>query len=172
MEFKFDEENGIIIDSATGERCIILPKARMEQVFSRLTDLFQSGAQVIITEACRAAGRWYVNEIPEAKKTDKALFLKSAVQRFVGAGLEKVEIVHFNPATAELKFRIWNNFFAEIRNEATEEKTYCNIVEAYVNGMYEQIMLKPPQIKKTKCIGKKDPYCEWHLAPATGGETK
>src|SRR3990170_5614177 len=103
MEFKFDEENGIIIDSATGERCIILPKARMEQVFSRLTDLFQSGAQVIITEACRAAGRWYVNEIPEAKKTDKALFLKSAVQRFVGAGLGKIEIVHFNPTTGQTK---------------------------------------------------------------------
>ena len=165
MEFTFDEENGIIKDKATGERCIIFPKARLEQIFKRLNDLFQSGAQVIITEGCKAAGKWYVNEISEETKADKARFLKSAVQRFKDAGLGKIEITEYNPEAAELKFRIWNNFFAELRSG---EVTYCYCVEAYVDGIYEQLLHKTPKIKKTKCIGKNDPYCEWHMKPESG----
>jgi predicted hydrocarbon binding protein len=167
MEFTFDEENGIIVDKLTGERCLIFPRARIEQIFSRLSELFQSGAQVILMEAFKAAGKWYVNEVPEEQKIDKAEFLKSAVQRLMGAGLGRIEISEFNPETAELRFRIWNNFFAEMRNE---EGTYCNCVEAYVNGAYEQLMRKTPEITKTKCIGKGDAFCEWHVKPASSGD--
>src|SRR3990170_5885219 len=113
MEFTFDEENGIIIYKLTGERCLIFPKARIEQIFSRLSELFQSGAQVIITEAFKAAGKWYVNEVPEEQKTDKTEFLKSAVQRFKDGGIGRIEIVEFKPEKAELQFRIWNNLFDE-----------------------------------------------------------
>ena len=168
MEYRFDEENGIIEDKVTGDRCIIITKARMKQIFFRLSELFQSGVQVIITEACKAAGERYVTEVPEETKADKALFLKTAVQRFTDAGLGKIEIVEFKLEEAELKFRIWNNFFAEIPNE---ESTCCNCVEAFASGMYERIIHKTPKIKKTKCIGKNDPYCEWHLAPEVTNNT-
>lgn len=167
MEFEFDAENGVIIDKATGERCVIFPKSRVEQIFQRLTDLFQSGAQVIITEGFKAAGKWYVNEMPEEKRRDKAQFLKTAVQRLMDAGLGKIEVAEFNPETAEVKLRIWNNFFAQMHNEG---ETYCNCVEAYINSVYEQLTLKTPETKKTKCIGKNDPYCEWHISPANSGE--
>jgi predicted hydrocarbon binding protein len=162
MEYQFDEENGVIRDKVTGDRCVIITRARMEQIFSRLSDLFQSGAQVIITEACKAAGERYVAEVPAETKADPVLFLKTAVKRFTDAGLGRIEIVEFKPEEAELTFRIWNNFFAEMHNE---EPTYCNCVEAFVSGMYERIIFKTPKIKKTRCIGKGDPYCEWHLAP-------
>jgi predicted hydrocarbon binding protein len=162
MEYEFDEKNGVIYDKVTGDRCIIITKARLQQILSRLSDLFQSGAQVIITEACKAAGERYVTEVPKKAKADVSLFLKTAVQRFTEAGLGKIEVVQFKPETAELTFRIWNNFFAEMSNE---ESTYCNCVEAFVNGIYKQIMHIAPETKKTKCVGKGDPYCEWHFAP-------
>src|SRR4030042_2023337 len=100
QHFEFDEKTGVIKDKLTGERCVIITKARM------------------------------------------------------------IEIVELNLEEAEVKFRIWNNFFAEIRNE---ESTYCNCVEGFVSGMYEQIMRKPPKVQKTKCVEKGDPYCEWHM---------
>jgi predicted hydrocarbon binding protein len=169
MGFTFDQQNGIIVDNLTGERCLIFPKARIEQIFGRLAELFQSGSQVIITEAFKAAGKWYVNEVPEEQKTDKVVFLKSAVQRLMGAGLGRIEIVEVNPETAELRFRIWNNFFAEMHNE---HGTYCNCVEAYVNGAYEQLMHKTPETTKTRCTGKGDAYCEWHMKPASSGDSR
>jgi predicted hydrocarbon binding protein len=166
MEFRFDSENGVIREEATGERCLIFPKARMEQIFSRLTELFQSGAQVIIIEACKAAGKWYVNELPEKIKADKTLFVKTAIQRLTEAGVGRIEIVEFKPEKATLKFRIWNNFFAEMRNDET---TYCNVVEAYVSGVYQELLLKSPKIVKTACIDKGDAYCEWYMTPSSSG---
>ena len=160
MDYQFDEENGVIYDKVTGDRCIIITKARMHQVILRLSDIFQSGAQVIITEAFKAAGERYATEVPKETKADATLFLKTAVQRFTDAGLGKIEVVQFKPEKAELTFRVWNNFFAEMRNE---ESTYCNCVEAFVSGMYKRITLKTPEIKKIKCIGKGDAYCEWHM---------
>jgi len=167
LEFSFDEENGVIIDKATGERCLIFPKARLENIFTRLTDLFQSGAQVIINEAFKGAGKWYVNEIPREARTNKAEFFKSAVQRFKDGGVGRVEIVEFKPETAELQFRIWNNLFAEMYHDGS---TYCNCVEAYVNGVYEELMGVTPETQKTKCIGKNDPYCEWRFRLPSNGE--
>jgi len=162
MEFRFDEENGIIQDKVTGERCVLITKDRMKQIFSRFSEIFQSGAMVIITEACKVAGERYVAEVPEEKKADPEVFLKTAVQRFTDAGLGKIEVVEFNLEAAEVTFRIWNNFFAEIRDR---ESTYCNCIEGFVSGMYQRVILKTPKITKTKCIGKGDAYCEWHLAP-------
>jgi predicted hydrocarbon binding protein len=163
MEYEFDEENGIIHDKVTGDRCLILTKARMHQILLRLTDLFQSGAQVIITEASKAAGENYATKVPKQTQADAAMFLKTAVQRFTDAGLGKIEILDFNLEAAELQFRIWNNLFAEMRNE--DSTTYCNVVGAFVGGMYKQITSKKPEIKEIKCIGKGDAYCEWHIKP-------
>jgi predicted hydrocarbon binding protein len=168
MEFSFDSENGIIIDDVTGERCLIFPKARIEQIFSGLTALFQSGAQVIISEAFKTAAEWYVNELPKNLKADKAEVLKKAVLRFTEGGIGKIEIVEFHAKKGFLKFRIWNNLFAEMRND---EKTYCNLVEAYVGSLYKQLMCETPKILKTACIDKGDAYCEWEITPDDGGET-
>lgn len=163
MKYEFDEKKGVIYDKVTGDRCIIITKSRMHQILSRLTDLFQSGAQVIIAESFKAAGERFAAEVPKETQADAALFLKTAVQRFTDAGLGKIEVVRFKPETPELTFRIWNSFFAEIRNG---ESTYCNVLGAFVRGMYKRITLKNPEIKENKCIGKGDAYCEWHIKPA------
>ena len=163
MDYEFDEKNGVIYDKVTGDRCIIITKARIEQILSRISDLFQSGAQVIVAEAFKAAGERFVTEVPEQAKADQALFLKTAVQRFTDAGLGKIEVAQFKPETTELTFKVWNNFFAEIHNE---ESTYCNCVAAFAGGIYKHITLKTPEIKETKCIGRGDPYCEWRIKPA------
>lgn len=167
MEFTFDEENGVIIDKATGERCITFARPILEHIFTRLNEVFQSGSRVIIAEAFKAAGKWYASQIPETAKKDLATFLSTAVQRFKDAGLGRIEIVEFNPEKLELTFRIWNNIFAEMYQD---DATYCYGVEAYVSGISEQLIGVTPKIHKTKCLGKGDPYCEWHLSPPTPEE--
>jgi predicted hydrocarbon binding protein len=160
MAFEFDRQNGVIKDKITGERCIIITQARLQEIFSRLSEIFQSGAAVIIYEACKAAGKRFIEETSEKTKTDKELILKTAVKRFTDAGLGKIKVTEFNPEETEVKFRIWNNFFAEIR---CGEATYCNCIEGFVSGMYEQVMHKTPKIKETKCVRKGNPYCEWQM---------
>jgi predicted hydrocarbon binding protein len=164
LEFAFDQENGVIIDKATGERCLTFAKPILEHIFLRLKELFQSGSHVIIAEAFRAAGKWYVSEVPEEARTDLTAFLSLAVKRFRDSGIGRIEIVDFSLEKAQLHFRIWNNIFAEM---CEEHSTYCFGVEAYVSGIFEQLIGVPPQIRKAKCLGKGDPYCEWYLSPPT-----
>lgn len=158
MEYEFDEENGLIYDKVTGERCIILTKSRMHQIFSRLTDLFQSGAQVIINEAGKAAGERFAEKVPIQTQANSVLFLKTAVQRFTDAGLGKIEVTHLDPEKAEITFRIRDNFFAEMRDK--DETTYCNIVTSFASGMYKRVIGKKADVKETKCIANGDAYCE------------
>jgi predicted hydrocarbon binding protein len=162
LEYIIDEENGIILDKITRDRCLILTKARMTQILSRFTQIFQSSAQVVITEAFKSAGERYVTEVVEEKKANTVQFLRTAALRFTNAGLGRIEIVQFNEEKGEFNFRIHNNFFSEITNE---DATYCNCVEAFVAGMYKAFFNKTPNIQETKCKGKKDPYCEWQLTP-------
>ena len=160
MEYLFDEENGVILDKVTKDRCLILTKARMSQLFTRITANFQTGAPVIIREICKTAGERFITEVPEGKNANPVLFLNTVVQRFTNAGLGKIELVSFNPDTLELKFRIHNNFFAEI---SSEDSTCCCVVEAFVEGLFKGLMGEKPKIEETKCIGKNDPYCEWRI---------
>jgi predicted hydrocarbon binding protein len=160
LEYILDDENGIILDKVTHDRCIILTKARMTQILAIFTEIFQSSAQPIIAEAFKAAGERYIKETAGEKKTDMSEFLKTSAKRFTDAGLGKIEIVQFTPETGEVKFRIYTNFFAEITHNGT---TYCNGVAAFVTGMYKAFLHITPNVKETKCIGKNDPYCEWHM---------
>lgn len=134
----------------------------MAQILSRFTQIFQSSAQVIITEAFKSAGERYVTEVVEEKKANTVQFLRTAALRFTNAGLGRIEIVQFNEEKGEFNFRIHNNFFSEIANE---DSTYCNCVEAFVVGMYKAFFNKTPNIQETKCKGENDPYCEWQLTP-------
>jgi predicted hydrocarbon binding protein len=95
-------------------------------------------------------------------KADKEMLLKAIVQRFTDAGLGKIEVKELKLAEETVKFRIRNNFFAEIQCDGS---TYCYCVEGFVAGMYEQIIRRSPQIEKTKCVGNGDPYCEWQISP-------
>ncbi len=160
MDYAIDGKKGVIRDNVTGDRCIIITKSRLTQIITRLTEIFQSGAQVIITEACKSAGERYVAEVGEEKSKDTTQFIQTAVQRFTDAGLGRIELLEFKPDTSELSFRIWDNFFAEIHDG---RPTYCNCVDAFLSGVYKQLLHKSPKIEETRCIGRSDPYCEWHL---------
>ena len=162
MKFEFNSENGIIKDKVTGERCAIITQTRMQEILLRLSEIFQSGAKVIIFEATKAAGERFAKEVAERVNFDGQQLLNTTVQRFTDAGLGKIEIAEVNLEEGKVKIRIWDNFFAEIRNE---EETYCNCIEGFVAGMYKQFLSKTPNIQKTKCIAKGDAYCEWHVAP-------
>jgi len=163
MGFEFDEKNGIVTDKVTGERCIILTKTRMQEIFSRLFETFGSGAIVIWREASRVTGKRLVNETPENTRTNAKLLAKTYVQRFMDAGVGRIEIVDFKPEEAKVRFRVYNNFFAQIRRQ---EWTACSYIEGLAAGMYEQMSQKTPKITKLKCIGKGDSYCEWKMVPS------
>ncbi len=162
MQFEFDRENGVITDKVTGERCVIIIQARMQEIFARLSAIFQSGAKVIFFEAGKAAAERFVEDRPEIIKADKRLFAETVVSRFTDAGLGKIEIIDFDPEKAVVKFRIWNNFFAEFCGD--EESACCSCVEGFVSGLYEQIIGKAPIIKRTSCVVNGDPCCEWQMA--------
>ena len=97
MQFEFEGETGVVKDRVTGERCIIITQARIQEIFSRLSDIFQTDAKVIFFEAGKAAGERFVEDRPEIMKTNKKVFIETAVQRFTDAGLGKIEIVEFDP---------------------------------------------------------------------------
>jgi predicted hydrocarbon binding protein len=160
MQFEFDEQSGVIRDKVTGERCVIILQARMQEIFARLSGIFQTGAKVIFFEAGKAAGERFVKDTSEVIKTDKKLFLETIVRRFMDAGLGKIEIMKLNLENGNIKFRIWNNFFAEI---CGEETACCSCIEGFVSGIYGQVMGKTPNIKQTKCSKKGDSYCEWKM---------
>jgi len=160
MQFEFEGQTGVIKDKVTGERCIIITRARVEEICSRLSEIFQSGAKLIIFETGKAAGKCFVEETSDVTKGDKELFLKTVSQRFTDAGLGRIEIVEFDLEKAEVKFRIWNNFFAGLDGE---KAMYRSCIEGFVSDIYEQIIRKTPKIQKTKCIANGDPYCEWHM---------
>ncbi|MEM3050644.1 MAG: hypothetical protein QXJ40_00970 [Candidatus Bathyarchaeia archaeon] len=121
-----------------------------------------SQAQVIIFEAGKAAGKRFVEETVNLTELDKQQFLKTISQRFTDAGLGKIEVAELNIEKAEVKFRIWNNFFGDL---GCEKSLYRSCIEGFVAGVYEQIVHKTPQITKTKCVERGHPYCEWHIMP-------
>ena len=84
---------------------------------ARDSEIFQTGAKLIIFEAGKAADKHFAEETTDITKVDKQLFLKTITQRFTDAGLGKIEIIEFNAEKAEVKFRIWNNFFAGLGHE-------------------------------------------------------
>ena len=161
MQFDFERQPGVIKDKVTGERCVIVTQTRMQDILSRLSVIFQSGAKVIVFEASKAAGEHFAKEASEAANADIQQLLNKTVQRFTDAGLGKIEVTESNLEEGELKFRIWNNFFAEIKNE--EGATYCSCIEGFVTGMYEQVLGETPKIKKIKCVSDGEAYCEWHV---------
>jgi len=160
MQFEFDSETGVIKDKLTGERCLIIRQAIVAEICTRLSEIFQSGANLIIFEAGKAAGKRFAEEAVDVTKVDKQLFLKTISQRFTDAGLGKIEVVKFDLEKSEVKFRIWDNFFAEL---GAEQTMYRNGIEGFVSGTYEQIIGKTPKIQKTKCINDGDEYCEWQM---------
>ena len=99
------------------------PKQDCKRFFSRLSEIFQSGAKVIILETSKAAGERVVKETSKAIKGDNQLLLKTTVQRFTDAGLGKIEVVEFDLEEAEVKFRIWNNFSLKFKRKKQHSET-------------------------------------------------
>jgi predicted hydrocarbon binding protein len=165
MEYFFDEDNGIILDKVTRDRCLILTRARLSQILGTLNQIFGSSSASLITAGFLLAGKNFVNEVAECNKKSTTEFMSCAVQRFMNAGLGRIELTEFNPELSTMTIRIWSNFFADIRNN---NGTYCDCVSAFVEGMYSEFFKTKVQIKETKCISKGDSYCEWYLTSQKG----
>jgi predicted hydrocarbon binding protein len=81
MKFEFNSENGIIKDKVTGERCAIITQTRMQEILLRLSEIFQSGAKVIIFEATKAAGERFAKEVAERVNFERARMYKQFLSK-------------------------------------------------------------------------------------------
>ena len=162
VHYAFDEENGIIRDKLTGERYVLVSKTRTEDIFGRLSQIFKSGIEVLLQESSRTAGKHIADLTGEEVKADIERLLNEYSKKFAQVGFGKIEFCEFKPEEAEVRFRVWNNFFAEVRDG---ESTYCSYIGGLVSGIYEALLHKAPNVKELKCIGNGDPYCEFQLTP-------
>ena len=160
MNLKFDEDSGIIADKATGERCIIVSKTRVQGIFEGLSRIFRSGIGVLLKESSRTYAMNVAKLSPHTANVDLELLVSAYAKTFVQLGFGKMEVLEFSPKEAKLQVRVWNNFFAELRYD---ESTYCNYVEGLLTGIYEALLHRAPNVKEVKCIGNGDPYCEFLL---------
>lgn len=162
MNYDFDEDNGIIRDKSTGERCFIVYEKGAEAIFTALSRVFGSGIELLLRESSHAAGKRTVDRIEEEAKTQIKLLLGAYTKKFAQVGFGRIEVCEFEPEEAKLRFRVWNNLFAEMRHE---ESTYCNYVAGLVSSLYERVLHAAPKVEEVKCIGNGEPYCEFLLTP-------
>jgi predicted hydrocarbon binding protein len=158
--FDFDEDNGIIRDKSTGERCLIVYKKGAETIFTVLSRIFSSGIDFLLLESSRATGRHIVGSVGKEEKTNIRLLVSAYTKRFAQVGFGRIEVCEFEPEKGRIGLRVWNNLFAEMRHE---ESTYCNYVAGLISGLYEGVLHRTPMVKEVKCIGNGDPYCEFLL---------
>ena len=160
MNYEFDENNGIIRDKLTGERCLVVYESGLESVFKGLSEIFKAGIEVLLLESSRAAGRNLADSIVKGAKTDVKHALIAYTERFAQVGFGRLEVSELKLEEARMTFRVWNNIFAEMRDK---ESTYCSYIAGLLSGIYEGLLHVSPKVKEVKCIGHGDPYCEFLL---------
>lgn len=160
VNYDFDEDNGIIRDKSTGERCFIVYKKGMESIFKALSQVFSSGIELLLWESSRAAGKNMLHSIGKESREQIKPLLNAYTKRFAQVGFGRIEVCEFEPEKARVRLRVWNNPFAEMRHE---KSTYCSYVAGLVSDLYEGVFHTTPMVKETKCIGNGDPYCEFLL---------
>ena len=158
--YEFDEENGIIRDKLSAERCLVVYKSGLESVFKGLSEIFKAGIEVLLLESSRAAGRNMVDSAAKGAKTDAKQMLSAYAKRFAQVGFGRLEVSELNLEEARMTIRVWNNIFAEMRDK---ESTYCSYIAGLLSGIYEGLFRVFPKVKEVKCIGHGDPYCEFLL---------
>lgn len=164
VNFKFDEDNGIIRDELTGERCLVIYEKGLESVFKGLSKIFKAGIEVLLLESSRSSGLQIVDSMRKKTKTDFKRSLSAYTKRFAQVGLGRAEICEFEREKGTMRVRVWNNIFAEIRHG---KSTYCDYIAGLLSGIYEGLLHISPKVKELKCIGHGDPYCEFLLTLKT-----
>jgi predicted hydrocarbon binding protein len=160
VNFDFDEDNGIIRDKLTGERCPVVYQGGLESVFKGLSEIFKAGIEVLLLESSRAAGRHVMDSIGKEAKTDIKSSFSRYAKRFSQVGFGRLEVSELKLEEARMTIRVWNNIFAEMRDK---ESTYCSYIMGLLSGIYEGLLHASPKVKEMKCIGHGDPYCEFLL---------
>ena len=158
--YTFDEDNGIIRDKLTGERCLVVYEGALQSVFKGLSQIFKAGIEVLLEESSRSAGKRIVDSLGKEAKSDIKSPLSAYSKRFAQVGFGRVEICEFKPEKSRMRVRVWNNIFAEIRDK---ESTYCTYIAGLLAGIYEKLLHACPKVKEVKCSGHGDPYCEFLL---------
>jgi predicted hydrocarbon binding protein len=163
--YEFDEDNGIIRDKLTSERCLLVYEKGLESVFKGLSEIFKAGIEVLLLESSRASSRHIVDLAGKEAKKNIKHSLSVYAKRLAQVGFGRLEVVELKPEESRMRVRVWNNFFAEIRDD---ESTYCSYMAGLISGVYEGLLDLSPKVKEVKCIGKGDPYCEFLLTLKSG----
>jgi predicted hydrocarbon binding protein len=158
--YNIDQDNGIIRDKLTGQRCLVINERALQSVFQALSKIFNSGIEVLLEESSSASGRQMVESIDKGARTDVKSSLSAYMRRLTQQGYGRFEISELELEAARMRIRVWNGIFAEMREK---KSTYCTYVAGLLSGIYEGLLHASPKVSETKCIRYGDPYCEFLL---------
>jgi len=165
LEVHEAEVPGLIVDAVhfpllfLGQEAVIIDLRMIGHMFSRLDEVFGTGASVILYEMGMRAGKVIVEEVAECGIPEKDM-MKVIAAMGVARGWGITEILSWDPKAARLVLRIWENF--ECKPLAgRKRKPHSHLMRGLIAGIVSRLTGQPVKVREVKCLAKGDPYCEF-----------
>ena len=156
---------GLIVDVAhfplrfLGQDVVIIDLVMVGSMFSRLYEVFETGASVILYEMGYRAGRTTAEEI--MRYGLRGLEALRAIMAFgIARGWCVPELVEWDEEAPRLVMRLWDNF--ECKPVAgKKDRPNSHLMRGIIAGLLEVLTGKKVKVKEVKCVAKGDDYCEF-----------
>jgi len=165
LEVRGAEVPGLMVNSAhfpllfLGQEVVIIDLRMVGHMFSRLDEVFDTGASVILYEMGMRAGKVIVEEIAECGIPEEDV-LKVLTALGVARGWGITEILSWDLKAARLALRVWENF--ECKPLAGKKrKPHSHFMRGLIAGVVSKLTGQPVKVREVKCLAKGDPYCEF-----------
>ena len=165
LEIREAEVPGLIVDAAhfpllfLGQEVVIIDLRMIGHMFSRLDEVFGTGASVILYEMGVRAGKVIVEEVVECGIREEDV-LKVLAALGVARGWGITEILSWDPRAVRLVLRVWENF--ECKPLAgRKRKPHSHFMRGVIAGIVSKLTGQPVKVREVKCLAKGDPYCEF-----------
>ena len=165
LEVHEAEVPGLIVDAAhfpllfLGQEVVVIDLRMIGHMFSRLDEVFGTGASVILYEMGVRAGKVIVEEVVECGIREEDV-LKVLAALGVARGWGITEILSWDPRAVRLVLRVWENF--ECKPLAgRKRKPHSHFMRGVIAGIVSKLTGQPVKVREVKCLAKGDPYCEF-----------
>ncbi|HDJ26126.1 MAG TPA: hypothetical protein ENF34_02295 [Candidatus Bathyarchaeota archaeon] len=156
---------GMIIDVAhfplkfLGQDSVIIDLNMVGHMFSRLYEVFETGASVILYEMGHRAGRAAAETV--LKFGLRGLDALRAIMALgVARGWCVPELLEWDETVPRLVMRLWDNF--ECKPIAGQrDRPSSHLMRGLIAGLVEGLTGKKVKVKEVKCIAEGDDYCEF-----------
>lgn len=164
-DISLDSETGRLFDSLTQTHLFMMDEDFYRGLRTRLFNIFQSGASVILHEIGFGYGQIMGKNISETGGSRIEIYKKFIERgKHQGYGIFQVALLGAltSTFTGEVVIRLKNSFFSLSAGKTGQ--TECQIVAGMIEGA-APFLLGKKQFKclESKCLSKGDPLCEFHL---------